>query len=143
MQYKFNSFILASWKWYLIRPHEFFMDLFKEVRDFFVRGWRGYSDSDCWGTDWYLARIVPEMLKQMQKDMHGYPADFVTLGESTPELDKKAFEEWRKTIQEMIDGFDAFIKQDDVFDMKEWRKLEKIRKQGFAQFGKYFGNLWD
>jgi hypothetical protein len=43
----------------------------------------------------------------------------------------------------MIDGFDAFIKQDDVFDMKEWRKLEKIRKQGFAQFGKYFGNLWD
>lgn len=142
MKYQFTRFVNCNWQWYLTHPHEFVKDVYREVRDFFVRGWRGYADSDVWGMDWYLATITLPMLKKIQSNKVGVPIEFTVVDKKEISMEE-AEKTWNKVLQEMIDGYDAFIKQDDIVDIKEWKKLEKIRKQGFAQFSKYFGNLWD
>lgn len=45
----------------------------RRFREFFVRGRRGWAESDTWGLDGYLARVMGEALEHLAENSHGYP----------------------------------------------------------------------
>ena len=117
--------------WMLRYPIQAAQDLIREVRDFFVRGWRGYARTDVWDLHFYLATWLPHALRQL-RDGCSYP----------PSL---THDEWREKLALMIAGFRA---ADRVIDM-DWDSVEEAKalveqsKLGRAEFGEYFLDLWD
>lgn len=67
--------------WRIYRLFDFIKNIPKEIKWFFQRGFRGYSDKDVWNIDkWFLNIIIP-MLKQLKKRKNGYPIyDRTTMG---------------------------------------------------------------
>lgn len=110
----------------------FFIDLPKQIKWFFQRGWRGWADADIWSFDWYLSRVITSGLKHFKKNLHGHPPDITS-------------EEWEKILQKIIDGFQAWIEVQE-FDSLDTIKLDKLVRKastGRKLFSKWFGNLWD
>jgi hypothetical protein len=115
---------------------------YREVKWFIQRGKRGYADCDLWGWDYYMARTNIKALKQFKEKLYGHPFGFNDI------------DEWKDTIQQMIDGFQASIDIDDVHiiengaynhkkTVEEIERLEKIRLKGMRLFTKWYQNLWD
>ena len=106
------------------------------VRFFFQRGFRGYADIDWWNLNDYLSEWIPGALRKI-RDGHGYPGR----GEAdTPE-------KWRKILNKMIKGFEAYKEKDnlraDKNYLKRWEKLDKEQKEGMREFIKWYDSLWD
>lgn len=146
-------------KWFWDNPRYFIQDIYC----FFQRGKRGYSYKDCWSVDWYLAEILPKMLKQLQNNQHILPTWQV--GES----EEIAQERWDGYLNKMIKTFETankiqntdylYIKSKeyDTEENKDFRNRMKhldflniMTKQeceeyeeGWRLFQEYFFSLWD
>ena len=135
----------------------------KQIKFFFQRGFRGYSDSDVWDMNSYLVSILIPMLKQLRDDTYGYPA---AQGIDLPE-------DWDKVLGKMILGFGAVRRliERSNWEMNEGSKMimkdSKIEfthpwtqkqvshfkgldrkdyatfNEGMRLFHKFFMNLWD
>ena len=97
------------------------------VKFFLQRGFRGYADIDWWNLNDYLSEWIPGALRKI-RDGHGYPGR----GEAdTPE-------KWRKILNKMIKGFEAYKEKDnlraDKNYLKRWEKLDKEQKEGMREF---------
>lgn len=121
----------------------------KQVKFFYQRGRRGWADCDVWGMDYYLARVIPGMLKDLRKNHNGYPA--------TLETDN----EWVAIINKIIAGFEAHIRLTEMENWAIdsvthlWTEEEKVKfrdldskdeatyKEGMALLTEWFGALWD
>ena len=137
------------WKvWDKIRPGK--------IKHYYQRAKNGYSYQDCWSIDWYIADVLPKMIRTLKKNHHGHPQG----------LSEK---EWDKILEDIAYGFDlqhevlehklydlANAKNkkivQDMFDAdselyEECRiitKGEKVAiKRSWKLFQKYFYNLWD
>lgn len=138
---------------------DFFKYLPREVKWFWQRGKRGYSDRDVWNMDnWFLDIIVP-MLKKLKTIKHGYPAN-LTPEEWDKILDRMifCFKEANDSTCSMINEYEEkFILEtfgNPPKDNKELREnyirrtteIEKyqlkMEEEGFQLFSKYFHNLW-
>ena len=132
----------------------------QEIKWFWQRGKRGYSDRDVWEIDnWFLNIIIP-MLEQLKKIKHGYPVNL------TPEqwdniLDRMifCFKEANDSTCSMINEYEEkFILETFGNPSKDNKELKqnfikraneieeyqlKMEKEGFQLFSKYFHNLWD
>jgi hypothetical protein len=105
----------------------------KRIKWFFQRGWRGYSDCDIWGFDYYLAEIISKGCKQLAKEKQGYPSN------STPE-------EWDIVINKLVNMFDEYPKMLDFekgYDKITQEEFDKKMDEMFGLLRKYFVNLWD
>lgn len=146
--------------WRIYRLIDFIKDIPKEIKWFFQRGFRGYSDRDVWAIDvWFENTLIP-MLEQLQKTKHGYPMDMteqqwnITLNamidyfkESTDEYCSEKNEYEEEYLNSMYeDNQEDFKKLRDKWLDRE-KKIEDykthMKDEAFKLFSKYFYNLWD
>jgi hypothetical protein len=122
-------------------PHniwEFIRRLPRNIKNFYQRGMRGYSDEDTWNVDSYISHIAIPMLTRLRDKHAGYP----------PKLTSK---KWFKALDEMIEGFKAYemlVSLDDIIKDGEYNEEKsdaemKKFKKGMRLFSKWYFNLWD
>ncbi len=100
--------------------------VWRELKWKWQKSQRGYSDSDVWGMNNYLAEIIPPMVRQIKRG-HGYPGHGRA---NTPE-------KWAVILEEIAVGFEAF--EGDIGKIGDEKKFTK----GMKLFVKWFPNLWD
>lgn len=154
--------------WIFHRIKNFLTNIPKQIKFFYQRGKRGYSDQDVWSMDWWFFSVVIPMLKQLRDTKQGYPSKFKTPEEWDRELDtmihyfieateegcseKNEYEEqynkrwWdsfdKKGMAYVIDDSelrDKYLQRS--YEIDEYR--EDMKNKGFEMFSKYFWNLWD
>ena len=123
-------------------------DKYRNLKYRIQRFKRGYSTRDCWSIDYFLADILPKMLKQLRENSSGCPGDLYDNKKKDNQCHK-----WDKVLIEMEEGFKSaeeilnidFMKDGDT--TKQWKAKEKILykkfDKGMKLFNKYFFNLWD
>ena len=54
------------------------------------------------------------------------------------------FEEWKKTLDQMIEGFKLLIKEDDNYpwDRTDSKRRQRKINRGLRLFAKYYQHLW-
>lgn len=139
---------------------DFFKYLPIEIKWFWQRGTRGYSDRDVWGIDdWFLNIIVP-MLEQLKEVKHGYPSD-LTSEQWDEILDRMifCFKEANEETCSMVNEYETdFIfkiygnleKESKELENNYFKRAEEIenyqlqmKEEAFKLFSKYFHSLWD
>lgn len=131
------------------------MNIFKEIKYFYQRGTRGWSDRDAWDIDSFLCDLLPPFLRKL-KGNHGCPSEFYDKDAINAECHK-----WNETIEEMAQGFEsaAFIQgygyhkwveskekpghKTLEIDNEALNNAEKKMNRGLELFAKHFLNLWD
>ena len=106
----------------------------KEIKWFYQRGRRGYSDSDVWDFDNYLAKIISGGCKHLSEKANGFP------------MNVNSIEEWKDILDKINIGFIEYIKiQDYEEEYKNMPPEEYNKKMDelFLLLRKYFSNLWD
>lgn len=109
------------------------------------RAFRGWDDQAIWSIDGYLSKLIPELVGRLRVIKHGIPIDcFDGLDHDenycySEESEKIASERWNKILDEIVEGFVLYLK-DDFYKNEEYQ--EKFNKS-FDMLKKYFGNLWD
>lgn len=128
-----DRFILnpkMNWlRWIIYNLPDVPRDTYNEIKYFIQRGKRGYSDRDVWNLDYYLAELISNSLKDLEKNRHSYPMNLT---------DKQ----WKIVLSDIIFTFEKEkeIKEADVQLTKE----ELLRyNRGWRLFKKYFRSLWD
>ena len=132
-----NTYINAHWSWYLTHPWDFFSELYKEIRTFIQRGWRGYADSDVWGLSSYLDSILAGGLKQLSKGC-SYPG--------RDEMD--TYENWQYALEsnakrfENVEHYEMYGWGDDE-DGKKRKNVYREHREALKFVTKWWLDLWD
>lgn len=134
--------IIINPYWAFRRFLSIIIDIPYNIRMFYQRGRRGWSDSDAWNADYHLAEVISGICLELKRIAHGHPSDLTQ-------------ESWNKILLEIADGFTA-IEEMDELDNPDWdnpvsRKawdeeiacLEAKQANGLKLFAKYFNNLLD
>ncbi|MFR3182208.1 MAG: hypothetical protein ACLTPN_01110 [Clostridia bacterium] len=141
------------------RIMDFIKNIPREIKWFFQRGTRGYSDKDVWSIDiWFKSIIIP-MLEQLKETKQGHPIDMTE-------------EEWNLTLNNMINYFkectDFYCSEKNEYEDEymsrimsaneydklladKWLKREEeidkykneMKDKAFELFSKHFYSLWD
>ena len=109
----------------------------KEIKWFYQRGKRGYSDRDVWDFYTYLLRVFAGGLKELKENEMGYPCTCYTDNKDPEKCDCE--NKWDLLLDKMIAGFEAGINYDDSFDEEDMKKCE----EALNTFKEYFFALWD
>jgi len=118
---------------YLYRIKELIKNFFENIKWFWQRGKRGYSDRDLWNLDEYLTDLFISALRYLRKNHYGYPPLITD-------------EEWNGILDKMIAGFVAnkVIKNDSLnLNKKEIKLLQGKFKTGMALLSEWYNYLWD
>ena len=119
----------------------------KEIKWFFQRGARGYSDCDVWNFHDYHSTICKNALLKLKKIANGYPASL---------SNDKA---WKDILEKMIFAFEQ-AEQISAIDIIVWypeRPIDNLMQdakyqtkedydkmqEGFKLFFEWYWNLWD
>ena len=104
----------------------------RNIKYFWQRGKRGYSDRDLWGFDHFLATVIRDGVRDINKIKHGWPGEPMT------------YEEWGTILTEISDGMQAYLDLcSSGYDWSTEVAMTARKDLGFAHFVKYFQNLWD
>jgi len=158
--------VFARWdkenaKWYnkyFAIPFQRFIQAIKdspsEVKWFYQRGSRGWSDRSAWSIDtWLVDNLIP-MLERLKNNKHGTPASMFRKkdgvdkdGNSTDEAHRLAEQRWDNVLNEIIYGLKCAKKIEDSdydYEDKELSKqLTKSSRRSFELIGKHLFSLWD
>jgi hypothetical protein len=158
--------VFARWdvenaKWYnkyFAIPFQRFIQAIKdfpyEVKWFYQRGSRGWSDRSAWSIDtWLVYNLIP-MLERLKRDKHGTPTSMFRKkdgvsknGIPIDEADVLAAQRWDNVLNEIIYGLKCAKKIEDLDydyeDKEEVKKLTKSSQRSFELIGKHLFNLWD
>ena len=78
-------------------------ELPKSVKHFYQRANRGYSYRDVWSIHDWFTEIMPKMLTDLKKNLHGCPAQFTHNEDGTEFQDvEKGVKDWENVIERMI-----------------------------------------
>jgi len=157
------------WDWAESWWHRYFWNWFSDIprniKYFFQKGMRGWSDSDLWDMHHYITETILNMLVELKAKKHGYPSTQDDKGEWDYDEDR-----WNSILNEIIDGF-AILRKVDIGDehleyapafpddkridmeshMREhyptWRFVTREEeakvKRAFELLLKYYYGLWD
>jgi hypothetical protein len=135
-------------------------EIFRYIKYGIIHAWqrlfRGWDDTACWNVGYYLAEILPPIIRQLKEVGNGVPMSMyegfeeVTLENGyigfSDEADKIASERWDKILDEIADGFDSYIK----FDEKHVRPEEYEKDEDYQKFQRaldllkeHYQSLWD
>ena len=158
--------VFARWdeeneKWYnkyFVIPFHTFINTIKnspsEVKWFYQRGSRGWSDRSAWSIDtWLVDNLIP-MLERLKNNKHGTPLSMFRKkdgvdkdGNPTDEASVLAEQRWNNVLSEIINGLKCAKKIQDLdYDYKDkelTKKLTKSSQRSFELIGKHLFNLWD
>lgn len=146
-----SGWALYTNRYYLTHPWNFLNDFFywglwKEILSFWQRGWHGWGRNDVSMTSAYLAEVISEMLVYERDHRHGSPAALCDYDESGwPRCAGGGcgcvHERWTQLLNEMIDGFQTILEEDEDVDLDGWkeRRIEReIRyNRGMEAFAKW------
>lgn len=141
-----------TWGWRLTNPFRRTWreynprELRRKVRWGVQRWRRGYSDLDVWNTDHHLATIIPPMMRQLSRDLHGVPDTISMQFEvDTPEERMElAVSEWRRILEAVAVGFESWAKLDEEHpDGERLAELTARWEEGSGLLIKHFGAFWD
>lgn len=134
--------------WY--RTEAFFRYIIRtpwRIKMIYQRATRGFSDSDCYSADYYLARQIAGVMQHLVDNSHGVPMCYAD--EDDP---------YAKNIDEMVKRRDAdYSKHIAVFKEyakngpawnKDWQKefggvLDDEIKESLIWLSEHFSELWD
>lgn len=120
------------WSYYTTHPHELILEKAREIKYFWQRGRRGYSDRDCWSIDGFLLKILPPMIAGLRDRGIGYPCDM------------ESREEWEKLLSIILMGLEANQRICDMdFDNETYEALQLMSDKGLFLLAKHFNSLWD
>ncbi len=158
--------VFARWdkenaKWYnkyFAIPFQRFIQAIKdslsEVKWFYQRGSRGWSDRSAWSIDtWLVDNLIP-MLERLKNNKHGTPASMFRKkdgvdkdGNSTDEAHRLAEQRWDNVLNEIIYGLKCAKKiEDSDYDYEDkelTKRLTKSSQRSFELIGKHLFSLWD
>ena len=108
-----------------------------DIKHFYQRAKKGYSYQDVWSIhDWFM-KIVPKMLTDMKKNLHGCPAQFTNNEDGTEFQDvEKGVKDWENVIERMIFCFTEM--NEDTCSMKNEFEDEYRRQRDKPNEGKPF-----
>ena len=147
----------AKWynKYFVIPFRSFIYDIMEfpsEVKWFYQRGSRGWSDRSVWSIDsWLVDNLIP-MLERLKNNKHGTPSSMFRKkdgvsknGISTDEADRLAEQRWENVLSEIIYGLKCAktIQNYDYEDKEDVKKLTKSSQRSFELIGKHLFSLWD
>ena len=158
--------VFARWdkenaKWYnkyFVIPFHTFINTIKnspsEVKWFYQRGSRGWSDRSAWSIDtWLVDNLIP-MLERLKNNKHGTPLSMFRKkdgvdkdGNPTDEASVLAEQRWDNVLNEILYGLKCAKKIQDLdYDYKDKelsKQLTKSSRRSFELIGKHLFNLWD
>ena len=106
------------------------LSLPRRIKWFYKRGKYGFSDSDIWSLDLYLARIIPLMMEQFIEDRRL----------SQIEINKKTIKELT-AIQTGFIMYHEYIIRGEILPTK-YSAVKKNLKKSFELLYKHFDSLW-
>ena len=119
--------LIRAWAWI---AH----GVWRDIKSFYQRGVRGYSDVDVWDLGYYVASWMPEAIRKLKDDngcMAGCPSGL------------KSRKEWEKILEQMAKGFEAVNARAEFPPIKRYEKLDKIMKTGLSLFAEWIEALWN
>lgn len=126
-------------KYALTHPHRIVSFMFLEIKWAWQRVFRGWDDTVVWSLDTYLAKNICVWLEELKKDKAGVPSNIYSQYEDGEDGYRLALEEYRKILDEIICGFDDYVKA-----VEEMRKYDKKKlKESFRLLEENFETLWD
>ena len=109
----------------------------QDVKHRCQRAKKGYSFRDLWSIDYWFMEIMPEMLTEFKKNLHGCPAQFTTNDDGTQYQDvEKGMKDWEDIIDRMI--FCLREMNEDTCSMKNEYEEEYHRQRNKPNEGKPF-----
>jgi len=153
-----RAYYILQEPWKILRYYK------DEIKYAHQRVSRGWDDKAVWHVGYYLSKILPGIIRQLKEKGHGFPVRMYEGGEDFPfsemqlgsidengnyietEADKAAAEKWNKILDEIADGFEAYLKYDEEFDYKIPREEDEnyIKFQrALDLLKKYYEDLWD
>ncbi len=107
-------------------------DTYRNIKWFFQRGKRGYSDSDVWGLQHYLSDVMINSLKDLKGQLHGYPCGQSNVQSiQTDDTEEPGMTEWKGILDEIIWTFETIDKINGhdwymVDDERSRKRMEKF-----------------
>jgi len=98
------------------------------VKDIWYRLTEGIGCCELTGWNYYTSKRIARELKLFKERTYSFPHGF------------KNLEEWRKTIQEIIDGFE--IMGSDAAFSEDWKKYEKQTDKALKLFARHYKDMW-
>ena len=122
---------------WLVNPR----DVYREVKFAYQRLTRGWDDRAVWSIDWWLDRMMPDVLRKLKKDKHGTPmsmfptdAEYVRDdGNPTEAAHDIAIRRWEETLDKMIAGFEAHRRMDEGLYEEELGEYPLRRPDGVSK----------
>ena len=145
---------------YFVIPFHTFINTIKnfpsEVKWFYQRGSRGWSDRSAWSIDTWLVNNLIPMLERLKKEKLGVPSSMYRDEDGmrrNGEADVLAEQRWNNVLNEIIYGLKCAKKLQDMdydYEDKELTKrltkssqLQRSSARSFELIGKHLFNLWD
>ena len=102
----------------------------QDVKHVYQRVRKGYSYRDVWSIDYWFMEIMPKMLADLKKDLHGCPAQFTTREDGTEYQDvDKGVKDWEDVLDRMIFCFREMnndtCSMKNEYDDEYFRQLHK------------------
>ena len=96
-------------RYYLYHPIVFYKDVRRTIKFAYQRLTRDWDDSVTWNIDYWLCKIMPDILEKLKKDKQGIPNEVFDNPNKTHEDEewKKAEAKYDAILDEMIEGFKA------------------------------------
>lgn len=148
--FKKKSLLSYRPSYILFRPFLIIQEFSREVKYAWQRVYRGWDDTVPWSVDVWMYHMMPEILVKLKGKGHLF-GDVVPEGENgdySDEQYKQAEKDWDKEIDNMIEGFKAAQKLNDLEynwkddDRKEEKELIDIYKRGMKSFVDNYFRLW-
>jgi len=95
------------------------------IKYFIQRGKRGYSYRDVWSFYYYLTNVIIGGLKELQKNVHGFPGDLGNSKAIDFDGESKGTKKWKEIIGKIIWTFEAIKK----IEKYEWLLVEDESKR--------------
>lgn len=124
-------------------------DFFKEIKYFFQRGFRGYSDEDIYDIDVWFCKIFPLMLRDLSKHLDKVPQAPMSLLKEIREIpayenytDEEieiAFAKWQAILEDMASSFEKGNRYNDALSQSE---KERLKNKAFDLLKEHFYDLW-
>jgi len=118
-------------QWPIERFWESIINFPREVKWYFQRANRGWSDCDAWGGYVHMAEVNLGIINELIKEDFSYPCN----------LESK--EDWNVILKQMAYPFETIVKEELAEDchIRTQRQQKKFIK-GLNLYKKYFEDLW-
>ena len=126
-------------------------DFFKcDVRWFFQKLFRGYSDIEIWNLGQTLAKFAKPRLKKFMDETCGFPPDYATFEDWKADLEKmlvgvtwaEHYDEFEDKIIEECGGYNVKDKNGKTMWIEKIKEKDREAREGLELLGKWWMHLW-